>query len=63
MEEHQTIIRELLDGGMTQAEIGAQLGRSQAWVSAVLAGEFKDIKWAEGVRLRELAAARRAEAA
>ena len=58
MEEHQAIIRALLEAGMTQAEIGAGIGKSQAWVAAVLAGEFKDIKWGDGVRLRELASGR-----
>lgn len=58
MEEHQAIIRALMEAGMTQAEIGAAVGKSQAWVAAVLAGEFKDIKWGDGVRLREFAAHR-----
>ena len=43
---------------MTQAQIGSAIGKSQAWVAAVLAGDFKDIKWTEGVRLRELLAHR-----
>ena len=43
---------------MTQAEIGAAIGKSQAWVAAVLAGEFKDIKWGDGVALRALASTR-----
>ena len=58
MDEHQKIIRCLLDRGMTQAQIGSAIGKSQAWVAAVLAGDFKDIKWTEGVRLRELLAHR-----
>ena len=56
MTEHKYIIRALMDRGITQTEIGVRVGKSQAWVSAVLAGEYKDIKWREGVLLRELAA-------
>lgn len=58
MDEHINIIKSLLASGMTQAEIGAAIGRSQAWVSAVLGREFQDIKWQEGVKLRELHASR-----
>lgn len=58
MDEHINIIRSLIASGMTQAEIGAAIGRSQAWVSAVLGREFQDIKWQEGVKLRELHARR-----
>jgi hypothetical protein len=54
MDEHKDLIRKLLNSGMTQAEVGKCLGKSQAWVCAVLAGEFKDIKWGEGIRLRQL---------
>jgi transcriptional regulator with XRE-family HTH domain len=58
MNEHQRIIRALLDSGWTQAKLGAALGKSQSWVVAVLAGEFKDLKWGDGLKLREIAAVR-----
>ena len=41
-------------GGMSQAEIGAAIGKSQAWVSAVLAGQYADLKWSAGEALRAL---------
>lgn len=55
MREHIDIIRSLLGAGMTQSQIGAEIGKSQAWVAAVLGHEFQDIKWGDGIRLRELA--------
>ena len=54
MNEHSSILQELIDSGLTQSQIAQSLGKSQAWVSAVLRGEFGDIKWADGVKLREL---------
>jgi hypothetical protein len=48
MEHFQTLIRELLTMGYTQQQLGAAVGKSQAWVAAVLAGEFKDLKWVDG---------------
>lgn len=58
MKEHQELIKQLLAEGMTQAGIGAAIGKSQAWVGAVLAGSYGDIKWSDGIKLRNLAGAR-----
>ena len=43
--EHKTLIREIQAAtGMSQAAIGAAIGRSQAWVADVLSGRYKDLK-------------------
>lgn len=39
---------------MSQAAIGEALGKSQAWVSAVLKGQYDDLKWSDGEALRKL---------
>lgn len=40
---------------MSQAAIGEAVGKkSQAWVSAVLKGEYSDLKWSDGEALRKL---------
>ena len=54
MNEHSSILQELIDSGLTQAQIAQSIGKSQAWVSAVLRGEFGDIKWSDGIKLREI---------
>lgn len=48
------LLNELREAGMSQAEIAKELGRSQAWVSAVCAGDFHDLKWADGQRILEM---------
>lgn len=48
---------------MSQQEVGAAIGKSQAWVSAVLAGQYADLKWSDGEKLRSLHAERVKEAA
>lgn len=63
MDDHKEIVRELLATGLTQKELGALLGKSQAWVGAVLAGKYFDLKWTEGQRLRALHAERVADGA
>lgn len=54
----KTLIAALRAAGMPQVAIGAELGKSQAWVSAVLAGKYDDLKWADGEALRKLHAER-----
>lgn len=39
---------------MSQAEIGVEIGKSQAWVSAVANGAFADLKWSDGQALLTL---------
>ena len=58
METHITLVKDLLASGLTQQALGGLLGKSQAWVGAVLAGKFGDIKWADGEALRKLHADR-----
>ena len=48
------IIKRLLAAGMTQSEIGAAVGCSQPWVSAVLNGTIKTVTWEVGEKLRAL---------
>jgi hypothetical protein len=58
MEAHITLVKDLLAGGLTQQALGDLLGKSQAWVGAVLAGKYSDIKWSDGEALRKLHAER-----
>lgn len=48
------LINQLREAGMSQAEIGAAIGKSQAWVSAVMAGQYADLKWSDGEALRRI---------
>lgn len=48
------IIYELQATGISQAAIGAAVGKSQGWVSAVYAGEYSDVRWRDGEALRKL---------
>lgn len=48
------LLNELRDAGMSQAEIAKEIGRSQAWVSAVCAGDFNDLKWSDGQRILDM---------
>lgn len=50
----QKLISDLLNAGWSQTAIGREVGKSQAWVSAVLRNAFKDIPWHTGERLRKL---------
>lgn len=54
----KTLITELQATSMSQAEIGAELSKSQAWVCAVLAGQYADLKWSDGQALLKLHADR-----
>lgn len=58
MDTHIALVKELLASGLTQQALGGLLGKSQAWVGAVLAGKFSDIKWSDGEELRRLHAER-----
>lgn len=50
----KTLIAELQAAGMSQAVIGAAVGKSQAWVSDAVAGRYDDLKWSDGEALRKL---------
>lgn len=54
----KTLIADLQADGMSQAAIGDALGKSQAWVSAVLKGEYDDLKWSDGQALIALRSSR-----
>lgn len=54
----KTLLEDLQAVGMSQTEIGDELGKSQAWVSATLAGQYKDLKWSDGEALRKLHASK-----
>lgn len=54
----KTLIIDLQAAGLSQSAIGAELGKSQAWVCAVLAGQYADLKWSDGEALRKLHAAK-----
>ena len=48
------LMTEILDRPISQSAVGDRLGKSQAWVSAVLNGDYKDLKWTDGEALRKL---------
>jgi len=48
------IILELMESGLSQAQIGERIGRSQAWVSAVAQGKYQDVRWGDGDALMKL---------
>ncbi len=52
------LIEALQAVGMSQAAIGTAIGKSQAWVCAVAAGKYTDLKWSDGEALRALHAAK-----
>ncbi|MRR49350.1 MAG: hypothetical protein EG825_00300 [Rhodocyclaceae bacterium] len=45
------LIEEIQLRGLSQAEIGKELGRSQAWVADVVRGRYDDLKWSDGQAL------------
>lgn len=47
----KTLIEEIQATGLSQVEIARRLKKSQAWVSAVLAGKYEDLKWNDGQAL------------
>jgi predicted transcriptional regulator len=54
----KTLLEDLQAVGMSQTEIGRELGKSQAWVSATLSGQYNDLKWSDGQALIALHAAK-----
>lgn len=50
----KSIIVDLQEAGMSQSAIGDVVGKSQAWVSAVVKGQYDDLKWSDGEALRKL---------
>lgn len=50
----QTLLSDIRAKGLSQVEIGRRIGRSQAWVAAVVAGKYRDIGWSDGEALRQL---------
>ncbi len=54
----KNIIEDLQESGMTQAEIGEAIGKSQAWVCALAKGQYSDVRWSDGEALRKLHDAR-----
>lgn len=59
------MVSDLQAVGMSQSEIGAAIGdgKSQAWVSALSKGEYKDIKWTDATSLIALHAEKVRQAA
>jgi transcriptional regulator with XRE-family HTH domain len=45
------LILELQQAGLSQADLGARIGKSQAWVSAAACGRYEDLKWRDGQAL------------
>lgn len=54
----QQLVTELNEAGMSEAEIGAAIGLSQAQVHRIKSGETKETKWSAGDRLIALHRAR-----
>mgnify|MGYP001766519404 CR=1 FL=1 len=52
----KTLISEIRATGMSQADIGLAIGKSQAWVADVAAGRYADLKWSDGEALLKLRA-------
>jgi len=50
------LILDLMASGLSQAQIGERIGRSQAWVSAVAQGKYQDVRWGDGDALLKLQA-------
>jgi hypothetical protein len=50
----KTLISEIRTRRLSQEEIGRRIGRSQAWVSALVGGKYHDIGWSDGEALRKL---------
>lgn len=50
----KTLISEIRAEGLSQADIGAALSKSQAWVADVASGRYADLKWSDGEALLKL---------
>ena len=54
----KTLILEIQATGLSQAQVGELVGKSQAWVSATSKGIYNDVRWADGQALIHLHAER-----
>lgn len=54
MKNHQDYLKEIAATGLSQAQIGERLGKTQSWVSAAMKGLYADLKWNEGQAIRQL---------
>ena len=45
------LISEIQSCGLSQAAIGAEIGKSQVWVADVIRGRYDDVKWTDGQAL------------
>ena len=50
----KSLIADIRAKGLSQIEIGRRIGRSQAWVAALVAGKYKDVGWSDGEAIRAL---------
>lgn len=50
----QTVVKSILDYGVTQKELAEKIGKSQPWVSMVKNGELKDVMHADGVAILDV---------
>ena len=50
----KNIIAAIQQTGLSQSQIAAQTGKSQAWVSAAACGKYSDLRWADGQALLKL---------
>lgn len=50
----KSLIADIRAQGLSQIEIGRRIGRSQAWVAALVAGKYKDVGWRDGEAIRLL---------
>lgn len=48
------LLSDILSRGWTQAQIAAEMGRPQSWVSDIHRGRYHDLKWADGDKLIRL---------
>lgn len=50
----KSIIQDLCSSGLTQAQIASEVGVKQPTIAGILSGAQKDMRWANGERLRTL---------
>jgi predicted transcriptional regulator len=50
----KTLIRDLVNSGMSQAAIAMNIGVTQPTISGIVKGSQKDVRWSIGERLRAL---------
>jgi hypothetical protein len=54
----QKLITDIQRSGMTQAQIGAAVGRTQGWVAGIMSVSIKTVRWEDGQKLIQLHAER-----